>query len=346
MKQILQKYYLGSGIVTLVCMVLSAITANIFSLSMVPTLMTTLILGVLEISLSVDNAVLNAKILETMDEVWRKRFITWGMPIAVFGMRFAFPLVIVAVITGLSPFGVLGMAISEPEKFSTLLMSAHTSIMAFGGSFLMMVFLKFFVDENKVHHWIVPIENKMCLAGRIESIHIVLTLCFAFIISKLSDHAGDTFFYSSLTGVMLFVVIDAIKAWVGIEDTKGMVDTTAMVGKAGFAGFMYLEVLDASFSLDGVLGATALTQNIFIIMLGLTIGAMFVRSMTIHMLELGTVTKFKYLEHSAYWAIGILSVIMLISPVFEVPETVTGLLGAIVIAIGVFHSHKDKGVSK
>ena len=62
-----------------------------------------LVLSVLEISLSFDNAVVNATVLEDMDKVWQRRFLTWGMLIAVFGMRFVFPLAIVAIAAGLGP---------------------------------------------------------------------------------------------------------------------------------------------------------------------------------------------------------------------------------------------------
>ena len=94
---------------------------------------------------------------------------------------------------------------------------------------------------------------------------------------------------------------------------------------------MYLELIDASFSLDGVLGAFALSKDIIIITIGLFIGAMFVRSLTIMLVEKKTLNQYLYLEHGAHWAIGVLAVLMFVSTIREVPEVITGLIGFIII---------------
>lgn len=101
--------------------------------------------------------------------------------------------------------------------------------------------------------------------------------------------------------------------------------------------FIYLELIDASFSLDGVLGAFALSKDIIIISIGLAIGAMFVRSLTIMLVEKKTLAQFIYLEAGAHWAIGALSILMLVSAVREVPEVLTGLIGLLFI-VGAFIS--------
>ena len=93
---------------------------------------------------------------------------------------------------------------------------------------------------------------------------------------------------------------------------------------------IYLEVLDASFSFDGVIGAFALTHNLFIIAIGLGIGAMYVRSMTIMLVERGTLAEYRFLEHGAFYAIIALSVIMFVQPLMHIPEVITGLVGAVV----------------
>lgn len=95
--------------------------------------------------------------------------------------------------------------------------------------------------------------------------------------------------------------------------------------KGGFGAFLYLEVLDASFSFDGVIGAFALTQNLFIIAIGLGIGAMYVRSMTVMLVEKGTLSEYRYLEHGAFYAILILSVVMYFQTLMHIPEVITGL---------------------
>ena len=99
------------------------------------------------------------------------------------------------------------------------------------------------------------------------------------------------------------------------------------VGKAAFFLFLYLEVLDASFSFDGVVGAFAITSDPIIIAIGLGIGAMFIRSLTVFLVRKGTLSEYVYLEHGAFWAIGALAVLLLITIEYDVPEVVTGLIG-------------------
>ena len=103
-------------------------------------------------------------------------------------------------------------------------------------------------------------------------------------------------------------------------------------------------MLDASFSFDGVIGAFAITSDVVIIMLGLAIGAMFVRSMTIYLVEKGTLDEFIYLEHGAHYAIGALAIIMLMSMHFHIPELVTGLIGVAFIGWSLWASivHRRK----
>ena len=110
------------------------------------------------------------------------------------------------------------------------------------------------------------------------------------------------------------------------------------VKRGGLVCFLYLELIDASFSLDGVLGAFAISSDVIIIMIGLGIGAMFVRSLTIMLVEKKVLKQFLYLEHGAHWAIGALSVIMLLTTVREVPEVITGTLGLVFILWALFSS--------
>ena len=110
------------------------------------------------------------------------------------------------------------------------------------------------------------------------------------------------------------------------------------VKRAGIAGFLYLEVLDASFSFDGVIGAFAITKDVVIIMLGLGIGAMFVRSLTVYLVNKGTLDEYVFLEHGAHYAIGALAIIMLLSMEYHIPEAVTGLVGIAFIGLALISS--------
>jgi len=291
------------------------------------------ILGILEVSLSFDNAVVNAKQLETMDDVWKKRFLTWGMIIAVFGMRVVFPLLIVAVVADINPFAALQMAIETPDVYAQTLTSAHVLIAAFGGAFLMMVFLKFFFDKEKDSHWISFIEEPLTKLGKIEAVEIAVTLATLYAVSKfLPSEEVVSFLIAGIAGLITYVLADGIGAFMEVDDAP----TT--VAKNGLAGFLYLELLDASFSFDGVIGAFALTNNIFIIALGLGIGAMFVRSLTLLLVDRGTLSEFKYLEHGAFYAIGALATLMFVGSFHEVPEVVTGLIGAAFIVAALISS--------
>lgn len=104
-----------------------------------------------------------------------------------------------------------------------------------------------------------------------------------------------------------------------------------MVAKTGLTSFLYLEVLDASFSLDGVIGAFALSNNLLIIAAGLGIGAFFVRSFTIYMLKAGTLQSYRYLEHGAFYAVIALAIMMLIGSIIHLPEVVIGGIGLVFI---------------
>lgn len=323
-----------------------------------------IMLGLLETSLSVDNAVVNAKQLAKMDAYWRKMFLTVGMIIAVFGMRVVFPVLIVGFTTGMDSFpsiivftqnlfgaglpypdNVTFMAFNDPEKYARTLTDAHAMIAGFGGAFLMMVFLKFFIDTEKEHHWLAIIEKPLARLGKIESVQIVITMVVLFVVGyNLSPTDGHDFFIAGIIGIIAYILVGSLEVIlgdddVGEDDNAGVeVVVTITVAKNGLAGFLYLEILDASFSFDGVIGAFAVTNNLLIIALGLGIGAMFVRSMTLLLVDKGTLSEFRFLEHSAFYAIGALATIMFIGTFHHLSELVSGTIGAVFILCGLGHS--------
>lgn len=314
----------------------------------------TLILSVLEISLSFDNAVVNATVLEKMDAVWQKRFLTWGIIIAVFGMRVVFPIVIVSFVAWLDPISVINIALTKPDEYAKYLTSSHAAISAFGGMFLLMVFLKFILDPEKDVHWIDPLEKQLIKIGKLESFEILIAIVILMIAQTFATggalHAGEhaatitaadvlkekvTIFLSGLTGLVSYIAIDGISGY--LEGTEEQMLAEG-VKKAGLATFLYLEVLDASFSFDGVIGAFAITRDIIIIALGLGIGAMFVRSLTLFLVEKGTLAEYIFLEHGAHYAIGVLALIMFAGIKYEIPEVITGLSGIIFIGLALLSS--------
>ncbi|TPE49697.1 DUF475 domain-containing protein [Amaricoccus solimangrovi] len=292
------------------------------------------VLAVLEISLSFDNAVVNANKLKTMTPLWQRRFLTWGILIAVFGMRIVFPLAIVVVAAGIGPIAALDLAINRPHDYAAIMHEAHLGIAAFGGSFLMMVALAYFFDKDKDIHWVKPIERRLSRAADVRGIEITFVLLMIVLFTKLiGPERGGEFMTAAIWGLVTFLVVDVLRHMLDRAD-KGL-DAAA---RGGMGAFLYLEVLDASFSFDGVIGAFALTQNLFVIAIGLGIGAMYVRSMTIMLVEKGTLAEYRYLEHGAFYAIFILGVIMYCQTMVHIPEVVTGLGGAVLIGIALFSS--------
>lgn len=299
------------------------------------------ILGVLEVSLSFDNAVVNASVLKRMDERWQFYFLTWGILVAVFGMRLLFPIIIVSAATGIDFIGVTDMALHDPTTYAHHLEASHVQIAAFGGMFLLMVFFGFIFDDAKELHWLGRIEEKMASWGKLESIELIIALGLLLLIQNwLPEGIRLDAMVAGVSGVILFVVVDSLSAL--FEDEQEGEQIGAAVKKTGVMSFLYLEVLDASFSFDGVIGAFAITQDVVIIMLGLAIGAMFVRSLTVYLVRKGTLDEYVFLEHGAHYAIGVLAGIMLMSMSHHIPEVVTGLVGAILIGLSVYSSIQYK----
>ena len=293
------------------------------------------VLSVLEISLSFDNAVVNAIVLKKMTPLWQHRFLTWGIAIAVFGMRLVFPLALVGVMAHVNPIDALVLAATKPAEYAQIMLSAHVSIAAYGGAFLLMVALKYFFEETKDVHWVRIIEAPISKLGRMKSVEIAVTLITLYVFSLYQhEHEKMTFLVSGIWGLVTYVAVDGIGAFLQSPDETEQLD----LNKASMGMFLYLEVLDASFSFDGVVGAFAVTNNLFIIMIGLGVGAMFVRSLTIMLVDKGTLNEFRFLEHGAFYAIGSLAVIMFTNTVAHIPEVVTGLIGAILIGLSLWSS--------
>ena len=292
------------------------------------------VLAVLEISLSFDNAIVNANKLKDMTPEWQHRFLTWGIIIAVFGMRIVFPLLIVVVAAKIGPWEAMVMAATQPEQYSAIMKDAHLPIAAFGGTFLMMVGLSFFFDHEKDVHWVRWLEGKMQKYATIRGIEVAVVLVVILIFARfLEPLESQIFFKSAIWGLLTFLLVEVLG---GLLDSSQ--EMMAAGAKGGLGAFLYLEVLDASFSFDGVIGAFALTQNLFVIAIGLGIGAMYVRSMTIMLVEKGTLTQYRYLEHGAFYAIIALSLIMFMQSFVHIPEVITGLGGAALIGISLWSS--------
>ncbi|QIG71337.1 DUF475 domain-containing protein [Rhizobium phage RHph_TM39] len=302
-------------------------------------LVTAVVLSIVEVAVSFDNAIVNASIMKTMSPFWKKMFVTVGMLFAVGFMRLYFPIQIVSAIGGISLHEAGHLALAEPDRFSHILIESHHIVAGFGGAFLMLVALKYFINAEKDVHWVHAIEAPLASLGKLDEVQVLIVAVVSYILSRyLGDH-GTEFFYAALIGIGTHIVVDLIK------ETLSHIDTFLAKGadvavKGGLGAFIYLEVLDASFSFDGVIAAFAITNQIAVVAAGLGIGAMFVRSLTLMLDDKDTLTTFRYLESGAFWAIGGLAAFMYISTLVHVSEWIIAGFSAVVILVSFLHSIK------
>ena len=295
------------------------------------------ILVILEVTFSFDNAVINSRVLVRMSPFWQKLFLTVGIFIAVFVVRFLLPIFIVMLTSGHGFIEVIQMALNNPKAYGDTLHHAAPTIDAFGGTFLMMIGISYFMDRKKDIHWLQRIEKRLARAGAYKNLTVFVMLAAAMALYFTVDDAHKvTVLVASITGTLLHIGLDIFGSFF---EKRQKSSATKLVGMAAFGSFMYLEVLDASFSLDGVIGAFAITNEIVLIIAGLGAGAVWVRSLTVYLMRSGALAKYRYLEHGAHWAILALGVIMLIKLYHvEPPEWFTGSLGLIVISVAILSS--------
>ncbi|MEU0945080.1 DUF475 domain-containing protein [Streptomyces canus] len=315
------------------------------------------ILSILEISLSFDNAVVNAGILKKMNAFWQRIFLTVGVLIAVFGMRLVFPVVIVAISAKMGPIEAVDLALNNKDHYQELVTDAHPAIAAFGGMFLLMIFLDFIFEDRDIQ-WLRWIERPLAKLGKVD----MLSVCIALVVLLITaftfathahQHGGahvdkaQTVLISGIAGLITYMVVGGLSGYFEdkleedeereheeeerAEREGKSKSAVLMAGKAAFFMFLYLEVLDASFSFDGVIGAFAITNDIVLMALGLGIGAMYVRSLTVYLVRQGTLDDYVYLEHGAHYAIGALAVILMVTIQYEIHEIITGMVGVLLI---------------
>jgi uncharacterized protein len=341
----------------------SAATAGLTALFLVA------ILSILEISFSFDNAVINATVLRRMSKFWQTIFLTVGILIAVFGMRLIFPFLLVSASAGISPWSAVELALgneADQQQFADLLVDAHPTIAAFGGIFLLMIFLDFIFEERDFV-WLRWIERPLAKIGRLDQLSVVIALAVIAAAGEFlsADEDRTRVLMAGVLGLLTYLLVNGLSDLFSIDDDEEDEDkaeaaevvaeaeaaregqisparaTRQVVlasGRAAFFLFLYLEVLDASFSFDGVVGAFAITLDPFIIAIGLGVGAMYVRSITVFLVNRGTLENYVYLEHGAHWAIGALAVILVLTMKLHIPEVVTGLIGVGFIAASLWSS--------
>jgi hypothetical protein len=294
-----------------------------------------------------------------MSDFWQKIFLSVGIVIAVFGMRLQLPLVIVWAAAGLPPVEAFQLAMNPPPddaayfpdgspSYETLLTDAHPLIASFGGMFLLMLFLSWLFEERE-HTWLSWLEKPLAKAGRLDAMAVLVACITLLIVSETLAEDPETVLFSGLLGLVVYLAVNGLGTLfenpggegepidfehpdaVAAPNKSGVTKLARATGKAGFFLFLYLEVLDASFSFDGVIGAFAITNDIVLMALGLGIGAMYVRSLTVYLVRQGTLDDYVYLEHGAHYAIGALAVILMVTIQYQINEIITGLVGVVLI---------------
>lgn len=285
-------------------------------------LLTTLILVVIEVVFSFDNAIVNAKVLGRMSPAWQSAFLTIGIVIAIFGMRLLFPLVIVGLAAHLGLADVWNLALSHPHEYASKLHAAHPLISSFGGAFLLLLSLEFFLNGWHDVLWLEAVERNL---RKLRSIWLpaAITVVAVSVLALLSKDNGGDILRAGLLGATTFIAVQLFSALL----SRGQPRAKHLTGWAAFALFMYLQVLDASFSFDGVIGAFAITDKVVLIAAGLGIGALWVRSLTVYMVRRGTLSQYIYVEHGAYYTIAVLAVALLLGLFVEIPDAITGIIG-------------------
>jgi hypothetical protein len=338
-------YYLKSSIATLLGIIAGGILGyvhsggNTFTIAFTAALsgmFTVALLSILEVSVSFDNAVLNATVLKKLSDQHRKWFLFWGILIAVVGMRLAFPVLIVSAVGSISPIAAFTLAVTNPSQYSVILTESNDYVSAFGGAFLLMVVLNFFLNREKENHWLGWLEAPLT---KLAELKVIVALAVVSLTSfEVAPDRQHTFMLAGILGVGLHMLVDWVKNYLE-EHHPEAAPGAALTFKAAIATLLYLEILDASMSFDGVVGAFAITTDIFQVMIGLGVGAYWVRSITIHLVEKDTMAEFRFLEHGALYAIACLAIIMFVKVNHHVPEVFTGMVSLVIIVIAVIHSH-------
>jgi hypothetical protein len=307
--------------------------------AILPALLTLIII---EITFSFENAIINAKILQKLNRFWQNMFLTIGIIIAIFGMRIVFPIVIVALAADLSWQQVLDLALNNPDIYSSKLEEAYPTIAGFGGGFLSMLAWRFFLDKDKKVHWFKSLEKPLLkIASPWMPVIISAATVGLFAIVPANNHTKETL-TAGAVGIVTYLVIHGLSEFFGSLQTRSLKKRgpKTVGGFAGFLTFLYLEILDASFSLDGVIGAFAVTNQVILIAVGLGIGAIWVRSMTVFMVRRGTLKNYKYLEHGAHYTVFVLAISMFVSEIYHIPEAIAGVCGIILITSSIISSIK------
>lgn len=293
-----------------------------------------------EIISSVDNAIVNAHVLKTMPEKYRKIFLFWGLIAAVLVVRGVLPFVIVWIANAGMPLPEIWHLVwSSPELMEKALEHSKPLLLLGGGVYLFFVFLAWLFLEEKKYAFLAEhfIHRQGVWFYAFSSIFITAVIYFAI-------KADPVLALAASVGSTAFFLTDGFRK--NAEEQEKKLQT---VGMGAWSKLLYLEVLDASFSIDGVIGAFAFTMSVPLILIGNGIGALVVREVTVRGLAL--ISKFAYLKNGAMYSIGMLGAIMVLESFgreipFWVAPLNTFLLLIVFLWLSVREWEHEKGSEK
>jgi uncharacterized protein len=257
---------------------------------------------VFEVVNSVDNAIVNASVLRTMSLLWRRRFLIIGILTSVFLVRFLLPLVIIWVsVPSINASNIFLAFTGQSEVARQAIEIQKPLILMFGGVFLLYLYFHWLFLEKK---------EPLFLERFLKEKHGVWFFAFAaisLVFIMYLARSNPMMMLAAAIGSATFFILYGLKETAEANERNMMAGT---VGLSDFSKFVYLEVLDATFSFDGVIGAFAFTINLLLILVGIGIGAIVVRQLTIKGID--KLAKYRYLKNGALSSIGFLGLFMLI----------------------------------
>ena len=254
-----------------------------------------------EIISSVDNAIINAHVLKTLPEKYKKFFLTWGLFVAVFVVRGVLPFLIIWLANPAFSLGqVVGFVFHPTPQIAADVAKSQALLLLAGGVYLFMVFLGWiFMEEKRYAFLVEEFVHKQSIW-----FYAVASLFFAFVV-WFSIRVNPMLALSATIGSTAFFITDGFKKNAEAKEKEMLSSHIGALSK-----ILYLEILDATFSIDGVIGAFAFTIFIPLIFLGNGLGAYIVREITVKGTNI--ISKFAYLKNGAMYSIGVLGAMMVL----------------------------------
>ena len=306
------------------------------AIHLLPAILIVLGLSLFEVVSSLDNAIINAEVLSTMQKKPRQWFLTWGILIAVFGMRGVLPWLIVWVAApSLGPVGAITAAFSgDPRVHEALDASAPVLLMG-GGVFLVLIFLNWLFMEPKSY----GLKGERFFHRQSVWFYAVASVFLSTIVG-LSMRRDTLSAFGAVVGSTAFFISHGFK-----QNAEQAEKALLRSRRSDVSKLLYLEVLDATFSIDGVLGAFAFTLSVPLILIGNGIGAVMVRNLTVG--NISRVKKYQYLQNGAMYSVLVLGTVMLLEGFrHEVPYWVSPLCTVFIIGYFFNKSRRELAAAK